>query len=185
MSLNELAQLVDGGFKFGVKLTALWSFTAGNCWCPKSKYSSRTYWWGWGADDSGCHRCVCSGCRLWVLGYNSAREALVIRNKHYTPDSSQSIPISLWDSIFNTRHYTLMHGFCFFQLISIGCIGLTNAHVHVHVYSHCHLRRTKHTNSPHRTHSDLTSTQSTRLPLQTVHVRPSFVKKLFVKQETL
>ncbi len=26
---------------------------------------------------------------------------------------------------FNTRRYTLVHGFCFFKLFPIGCIGLT------------------------------------------------------------
>ncbi len=29
---------------------------------------------------------------------------------------------------FNTRRYTLVHGFCFFKLFSIGCIGLRGFH---------------------------------------------------------
>ncbi len=29
---------------------------------------------------------------------------------------------------FNTRRYTLVHGFCFFKLFPIGCIGL-NKHI--------------------------------------------------------
>ncbi len=30
---------------------------------------------------------------------------------------------------FNTRHYTLVQGFCFFWLFLMGCKGLTNYHI--------------------------------------------------------
>ncbi len=38
-----------------------------------------------------------------------------------------TLPMSLWDFIyggFNTRHYTLVRGFCLFKLFPIGCMEL-------------------------------------------------------------
>ncbi len=49
---------------------------------------------------------------------------------------AQRMPISLWDFIwrFYSRRYTLEHGFCFFRLLFIGCIGLTyTCTMHIHV----------------------------------------------------
>ncbi len=42
--------------------------------------------------------------------------------------SAVSVSISLWDLYggFNTRHYTLVHGFCFLKLFSVGCIASVN-----------------------------------------------------------
>ncbi len=43
------------------------------------------------------------------------------------PVWSQRIPISLWDfyiEVFNTRRYTLVHGFCFFKLFLMVGKGL-------------------------------------------------------------
>ncbi len=37
---------------------------------------------------------------------------------------AQRILIRILYGGFNTRYYTLVHGFCFFMLFSIGCIGL-------------------------------------------------------------
>ncbi len=51
--------------------------------------------------------------------------------EHYTPYSARRSPenthklIGFYKEGFNTRRYTLVHGFCFFKLFSIGCVGLT------------------------------------------------------------
>ncbi len=67
--------------------------------------------------------------QLGVWGFNTMHPI--------APVWAQRISISLWDFIwsFNTRHYTLVHVFCFFKLFSVRCIGLTEVKFHIIRYT--------------------------------------------------
>ncbi len=40
-----------------------------------------------------------------------------------SPETNRKL-MGIHMEVFNTRHYTLVHGFCFFKLFPVGCTGL-------------------------------------------------------------
>ncbi len=83
------------------------------------------------------HTCTCMVVQTVYVHERNWRTIILLELKLFNlihpiaPIWAQRIhvPISLWDLYggFNTRRYTLVHGFCFSKLFPIGCIGLSHS----------------------------------------------------------
>ncbi len=100
-----------------------YSFTAfGGSWCCSSVQKCRMHVANWAI--SRTHKLIYADSHVQNASHARVLQCssiLTLRMHPITPVWAQRIPTSLWDlyGSFNTRRYTLVHGFCLFKLFPI------------------------------------------------------------------